>query len=407
MTTAYLVGGAVRDKILGIQNTDRDYVVVGATEQEMMQQGFIKVGASFPVFLHPKTQEEYALARTERKIASGYHGFSCQFDPTITLEDDLRRRDLTMNAIAFDGNQYIDPFNGLSDLQNKILRPVSNAFKEDAIRVLRLARFQAKFPDFTLHDSVYPLILEMRHNGELSRLQPDRIRTEMEKAFQEHNPSLFFETLNMLGVLDIIFPELHTLVDQTAKYQPEGDAFAHTMRVLDAARKQGGDNTCLYAMLLHALGKGMAPVTISPQHTVLETKGLSSGVFLGLSLVHNFLNRFNISKNAQFIVNFTKYHLQMHHCLEMHYEEIIDLLDVFKIRKKSDAALKTLIICAKSAVMGKRDTDYLQEHYLINCVHIIEKLDLAAITKNVDHAKKAHYVKQAKIRALKSALLTK
>ena len=395
MMKSYLIGGAVRDKILGIQNTDRDYVVVGSTEQEMLQDGFIKVGSSFPVFLNPKTQEEYALARTERKTSSGYQGFSCEFDPTITLEDDLRRRDLTINAIAFDGEHYIDPFNGLSDLQNKILRPVSEAFKEDAIRVLRLARFQAKFPDFTLHDSFYSLIAEMKKDGELGSLQPERVRTEMEKAFKEKKPSLFFKTLHILGVLEIIFPELHALINvpQVEKYHPEGDAFTHTMMVLDATRKQDGDNTCLYAALLHDLGKGITPITMLPQHIGHEINGLP--------LVKNFLNRFNISKNAQFILNFTKYHLQVHQCLEMRSGKIVDLLDIFKIKKTSDDALKNLIICAKSDALGKMHTHYLQEQYLVKCVDIIENLDLAAMTKNVDNTKKAQYVKQAKIRALK------
>lgn len=401
MLKSYLVGGAVRDKILGIQNTDRDYVVVGATEQEMVQHGFIKVGGAFPVFLHPNTQEEYALARTEQKTSSGYQGFSCQFDPTITLEDDLRRRDLTINAIAFDGEHNVDPFNGISDLQNKILRPVSHAFKEDAIRVLRLARFQAKFPDFTLHDSFHPLIAEMKHNGELNHLQPERVRTEMEKAFKENKPSLFFKTLKTLGVLEIIFPELHALVNvpHVKKNHPEGDAFKDTMIVLDAARKQNGDNTCLYAALLHDLGKGITPASTLPQHIGHETRGLP--------IVKNFLKRFNISKNAQFILNFTKYHLQVHRCLEMRYGKIVDLLDIFKIKKTSDAALKNLMVCAKSDALGKVNTTYLQEQYLIKCVQIIDKLDLAALTKNVEHAKKAKYVKQEKIRALKRAFHNK
>jgi tRNA nucleotidyltransferase (CCA-adding enzyme) len=401
MIKSYLVGGAVRDQLLGLQNTDRDYVVIGATEHEMIQQGFIKVGSSFPVFLHPETKEEYALARTERKTSSGYHGFSCQFDPTVTLEDDLRRRDLTINAIAFDGAHYIDPFNGMSDLQNRVLRPVSNAFKEDAIRVLRLARFQAKFPDFTLHDSCYSFVTEMKHSGELNSLQPERIRKEMEKAFKETQPSLFFNTLNVLGVLEIVFPELHTLVniEQAEKCHQKNNAFMQTMMILDATHKQGGDQTCLYAALLHNLDKGITPVTVSSQH--IDHKANES------SLVKNFLKRFNISKNAQFIVNFTKYHLQVHQCVEMQYEKIINLLDIFKIKKTSDTAFKNLIICATAYAIGTSDARYLEEaQYLIKCVHIIEKLVLE-MTKNIENAQKKQYVKQAKIRALQRALSKK
>lgn len=398
MLKSYLVGGAVRDKILGLQNNDKDYVVVGATEQKMLTAGFAKVGAAFPVFLHPTTQEEYALARTEQKTSAGYQGFTCQFDPSVRLEDDLKRRDLTINAIAFDGEHYIDPFNGVSDLQHKVLRPVSYAFKDDAIRVLRLARFKAKFPDFTLHDSFYPLIEDMKNSGELSSLQPERVRTEMEKAFKEEMPSLFFETLKTLGVLDIIFPELHALINvpQVQKYHPEGDAFTHTMMVLDAARQQNGDHTCLYAALLHDLGKGVTPASILPQHIGHEINGVP--------LVKEFLNRFSISKNAAFILNFTKYHLQVHRCLEMRYGKIVELLDIFKIKKISDTALKNLMICAKVDAAGKMKSDYVQENHLTECVTLIGKLDLAELTKNIDNSKKAAYVKQEKVRALHNAL---
>ncbi len=392
------MGGAVRDKLLGIQNCDNDYVVVGATEQEMLTAGFVKVGAAFPVFLHPGTQAEYALARTEQKTSVGYQGFSCQFDPSVSLEDDLERRDLTINAIAFDGETYIDPFNGTSDLENKILRPVSTAFKEDAIRVLRVARFKAKFPDFTLHDSFYPLIQAMKNSGELNSLQPERVRTEMEKAFKEIKPSLFFETLKVLGVLEFIFPELHALIDvpQVKQYHPEGDAFTHTMMVLDAAHTQGGDQTCLYAALLHDLGKGVTPDSILPQHIGHEINGVP--------LVEIFLNRFGISKNAAFILNFTQHHLQVHRCLEMRYGKIVDLLDIFKIKKTSDIALKNLIICAKADALGNLNDDYMQADHLVKCIQVIEKLDFVAITKNVENAKKAACVKQEKVRALKHAI---
>lgn len=386
---SYLVGGAVRDRILGIQNSDKDYVVVGATEQEMLTAGFVKVGSFFPVFLHPKTQEEYALARTEKKTSVGYQGFFCQYHPSVTLADDLKRRDLTINAIAFDGENYIDPFNGLADLKNRILRPVSKAFKEDAIRVLRLARFKAKLPNFKLHDSFYLFIQDMKQSGELNSLQPERVRTEMEKAFKESKPSLFFETLNVLGVLEVVFPELHALIHVAhRKNNPKADAFTHTMMVLDAARQQGADNTCLYAALLHNLGKGIR------RHIASATNSVT--------LVKKFLKRFGISKNTTFVLSYTLYHLQVVCCKEMPYEQVIDLLDSLKIKKTTDTNFQNLITCSKAYTLDHMNADHSQTDYLAKCVQTIEKLDFFEITKNVENANKAAYVKQAKISALKS-----
>ena len=211
----YLVGGAVRDKLLGREIKERDFVVVGATEEQMLQLGFKKVGRDFPVFLHPKTNEEYALARTERKTGKGYTEFSCFAEPSVTLEEDLKRRDLTINAMAEDdAGNIIDPYNGRADLKNKILRHISETFAEDPVRILRIARFAAKFGDFTVHPSTITLMKKMLADGEVDALVPERVWQEFIRALSENNPERFFEVLNDCDVLPKLFPEINSIFSQ-------------------------------------------------------------------------------------------------------------------------------------------------------------------------------------------------
>lgn len=218
----YLVGGAVRDTLLGREVTERDYVVVGATPKEMLDLGFRQVGKDFPVFLHPKSNEEYALARTERKTGKGYTGFECNADPSVTLEEDLMRRDLTINAMAQEvddsSNNIIDPYNGQNDLKNKILRHISPAFSEDPVRILRVARFAARFPDFTVFHETNELMKDMVQNGEVDALVPERVWKEFSRALTEKNPLRFFEVLNDCGALKILFPEIHPFF---SKFRPK------------------------------------------------------------------------------------------------------------------------------------------------------------------------------------------
>jgi tRNA nucleotidyltransferase (CCA-adding enzyme) len=271
----YIVGGAVRDRLLGLPVRDRDWVVVGATPQQMLAQGFRPVGRDFPVFLHPQTHEEYALARTERKTAPGYHGFSFHAAPDVTLEQDLARRDLTINAIAEDDDgRLIDPYHGRADLDAGVLRHVSPAFAEDPVRVLRLARFAARF-GFAVAPETQALMRAMVAAGEVDTLVAERVWQEMAKALQEQRPSRFFLTLRESGALARILPEVDALfgVPQRADHHPEIDCGDHSLRVLDYAAGRGDALTVRFAALCHDLGKALTPSDILPRHIGHEARG--------------------------------------------------------------------------------------------------------------------------------------
>lgn len=234
----FLVGGAVRDKLLGLEPKDLDYVVVGETPENMIKLGFTQVGADFPVFLHPETKDEYALARTEKKEGSGYNGFSCEFGENVTLEEDLGRRDLTINSMALDAaGVCVDPYNGRKDLKNKVLKHTTSAFREDPVRVLRICRFASRYNDFSISENTLSLMQEMVIAGELNHLTKERVWKELEKTLGEMQPSKFFDNLKAVGALEILFPEIHELigVPQRADYHAEGDCYIHTMMVLDEA----------------------------------------------------------------------------------------------------------------------------------------------------------------------------
>jgi tRNA nucleotidyltransferase (CCA-adding enzyme) len=276
---AYLVGGAVRDQLLGLPVKERDWVVVGETPETMERLGFKRVGKDFPVFLHPQTHEEYALARTERKIAPGHRGFVVHADPSVTLEEDLRRRDLTINAIAMDeAGNLIDPFGGLKDLQNRVLRHVSEAFAEDPLRVLRVARFAAKFSPlgFSVAPETLALMRQMVENGEIDALTPERVWQELEGALAAPDPAKFFEVLRECGANARLFPEIERLfgVPQPAKWHPEIDTGVHTLMALTQAARLTPDTQVRFAALTHDLGKGLTPPEIWPHHRSHETRGL-------------------------------------------------------------------------------------------------------------------------------------
>jgi len=275
----YLVGGAVRDKLLGLEVKDCDYVVVGATPEQMVAQGFKPVGADFPVFLHPQTKQEYALARTERKSGRGYKGFKVYAAPDVTLEDDLRRRDLTINAMAqtADG-ALIDPFNGADDLRKGILRHVSPAFTEDPVRVLRVARFAARYADRDFHvaDTTLALMRQMVESGEVDHLVAERVWAETERALTEQQPTRFFQVLRECGALARVFPEIDALfgVPQPPQYHPEVDSGLHTMLVLAQATRLSADARVRFAALVHDLGKGSTPPAEWPKHLRHEERGV-------------------------------------------------------------------------------------------------------------------------------------
>ena len=268
---SYLVGGAVRDTLLGLPVKDRDWVVVGATPQEMLDAGYQQVGRDFPVFLHPQSREEYALARTERKSGSGYTGFTCYAAPDVTLEQDLLRRDLTVNALAQDENgTIIDPFNGQQDLRQRILRHVSPAFNEDPLRVLRVARFAARYAhlSFRIADETMTLMRDMTGAGELAHLTPERVWKETESALRTRNPQVYFQVLRDCGALKVLFPEIDALfgVPAPAKWHPEIDTGIHTLMTVSMAAMLSPEVDVRFATLCHDLGKGLTPPALWPRH---------------------------------------------------------------------------------------------------------------------------------------------
>lgn len=272
----YTVGGAVRDRLLGLPVRDRDWVVVGSTPEEMLQQGFKPVGKDFPVFLHPETHEEYALARTERKTAPGYKGFAIHADPAVTLEQDLSRRDLTINAIAEDQNGLlIDPYHGQDDLHAGILRHVSPAFKEDPVRILRLARFAARF-GFRVAPETMQLMQEMTAQGEVDALVPERVWQELAKGLMEKQPSVMFEVLRECGALVRLMPEIDALfgVPQCPEHHPEVDTGKHIMLAIDTAAHAKADLAERFAVLCHDLGKAQTPIEMWPSHRGHDQRGL-------------------------------------------------------------------------------------------------------------------------------------
>ena len=273
----YVVGGAVRDELLGLPVKDHDWVVVGATPEQMVEQGFRPVGKDFPVFLHPKTQEEYALARTERKTAPGYHGFVFHTAPDVTLEDDLVRRDLTINAIArAEDGTLTDPFNGQGDIRDKVFRHVSDAFAEDPVRILRIARFAARFPEFTVAPETLALMRRMVEHGEVDALVAERVWQEVARGLMEATPSRMLAVLRDCGALARIMPELDALwgVPQPALHHPEIDTGVHMMLVVDHAASRGFDLCVRFAALMHDLGKGVTPPENWPAHHGHEGLGL-------------------------------------------------------------------------------------------------------------------------------------
>ena len=320
----YLVGGCVRDALLGLPIKDRDWVVVGASPQEMERQGFTAVGKDFPVFLHPQTKEEYALARTERKTGPGYTGFEFHAAVDVSLEQDLIRRDLTINAIAQrEDGEIIDPFHGRRDLEQRILRHVSAAFVEDPVRILRVARFAARFAELEFHiaDETLQLMSEMVRNGEVDALVPERVWQETERALAEPTPSRFFEVLRECGALARIFPEIDRLfgVPQPVEHHPEVDTGVHTMMVLTQAVRLSTDTRVRFAALTHDLGKGITPKEQWPRHLEHEAKGVP--------LVAELCKRLRVPRDYRELAELVaRFHLHFHRARELRANTILKLI---------------------------------------------------------------------------------
>ncbi|MEE9331496.1 MAG: multifunctional CCA addition/repair protein [Methylophilaceae bacterium] len=335
----YCVGGAVRDALLGLPVKDFDYVVVGSTVDAMVDLGYKPVGKDFPVFLHPKTHDEYALARTERKVSKGYKGFTVYADPDVTLEDDLCRRDFTMNAIAkAQDGRLIDPHHGQTDIHNKIIRHVGDAFIEDPVRILRAARFSARYPDFTIAPETMLLMKQMVADGEVDALVSERVWQELSKGLMEAQPSRMIEVLRACGALTKLLPELDCLwgVPQPEKHHPEIDTGVHVMMALDYAARQNFSLAVRYAVLMHDLGKGTTPKEMLPRHIGHDERGADI-----VKDVSKRLRAPNDCRDLAYMV--AKYHIKAHQVIVMKPNKILTFLinlDAFRQPERFEAFLQ-------------------------------------------------------------------
>jgi tRNA nucleotidyltransferase (CCA-adding enzyme) len=394
----YCVGGAVRDRLLGLPVQDRDWVVVGSTPEKMVAQGFQPVGKDFPVFLHPETHEEYALARTERKTARGYQGFAVYAAPDVTLEQDLLRRDFTINAIAEDADgRLIDPHNGVADLRAGILRHVSEAFGEDPVRILRAARFAARF-GFTVAPETLELMRGMVDSGEVDALVAERVWQELARGLMEKKPSRFFETLRSCGALAKIIPEVDALfgVPQPEKYHPEIDCGIHTLLVVDDAAQHDYTLETRYAALTHDLGKGNTPKDILPRHTGHELRSVG--------LVKQLSERLRASGECRDLALLAaRYHGDIHRARELRAETIIKLFQSTDAWRRPERFAHLLQACAADARgrIGHAQDAYPQEDYLLQLLAVARAVDAGEIAKQCpDSSAIAEAVQQGRIAAI-------
>ena len=361
----YLVGGAVRDKLLGLDVVDRDYAVVGATPDEMRALGYRAVGKDFPVFLHPQTNEEYALARTERKTGHGYHGFAFDADPSVTLAQDLARRDLTINAMAEDEyGAIVDPFDGRRDLHERILRHVSPAFVEDPVRVLRVARFAARYASlgFRIADDTLALMRQMVDDGEVDHLVAERVWAETRKALAEARPSEFLQALRACHALRVVFPEIDALygVAQRAEFHPEIDTGTHVELVLDAAaRLAPGDDLVGWCALTHDLGKALTPKDQLPRHVRHEHNGIAPLRALAARLRVP-------AEYAALAEQVCRHHLDAHRAFELRPVTVLELLEHLDGFRRPERLRRFLLACTadKRGRLGYADADYPQADFL-------------------------------------------
>jgi tRNA nucleotidyltransferase (CCA-adding enzyme) len=361
----YLVGGAVRDRLLGLPVKDRDYVVVGATAEGLLRLGYTPVGKDFPVFLHPQTREEYALARTERKTGRGYHGFAFDTAPNVTLEDDLRRRDLTINAMAEDeGGNLVDPFGGATDLRDHVLRHVSPAFAEDPVRILRVARFAARYASrgFRTADETMALMQNMVRAGEADHLVPERVWAETQKALAERTPSAFVRALRDCGALAVVMPEVDALygVPQRAEFHPEIDTGVHLEMVLDmAARLAPGDALIGWCALTHDLGKALTPKDELPSHRGHEHAGVAP--------LRALAERLKVPNEYAALAELVcRLHLLAHTAFELRPETVLKLFEQLDAFRQPRRLPQFLLACAadKRGRKGMSEDDYAQAPYL-------------------------------------------
>jgi tRNA nucleotidyltransferase (CCA-adding enzyme) len=400
---AYCVGGAVRDELLGLPVKDKDFVVVGTTPQAMLDAGYRLVGKDFPVFLHPKTHDEYALARTESKTSKGYKGFTVYASPEVTLEEDLARRDLTINAIAkdTDGN-LIDPYNGQADIQSKILRHVSDAFAEDPVRILRAARFAARLIDFSLAPETLALMRQMVVAGEVDALVPERVWQELSQGLMEQKPSRMFEVLRSCGALQRVLPELDKLwgVPQPMQHHPEGDTGIHVMMVIDYAAKQNFNLPVRFAALVHDLGKGTTPVDVLPRHIGHEVRGVR--------LVKEVCKRLRVPNDCKELgVIVANFHGKLHQASKMRPSTMLEFLielDAIRQPARFNDFLKACEADSRGRT-GLEDCSTPEADLMLKVLNAAVSVDAGAIASAYDEPEKIKVaVYQARLEAVKLAL---
>ncbi len=402
----YLVGGAVRDSLLDLPVRDKDWVVVGSNAKLMKEQGYLQVGKDFPVFLHPQTKQEYALARTERKVGVGYLGFEFDASEFVTLEQDLLRRDLTINAIAESSDgQLIDPYNGRRDIKDKVLRHVSPAFAEDPLRVLRVAKFAARFArlGFTVAPETLKLMSNIVQSGEIEALVRERVWQEIEQTMGGPAPDVFIAVLRDCGALKSILPEVDRLfgVPQPVKYHPEVDTGLHTLLSLQQAVKLTDDPVIRYATLVHDVGKGVTDKANWPSHHAHET--------LGLPLQADISKRLHVPNEfAKLAALVCEHHTKMHRIKELRPATLLKLIEALDGFRRPERVQKFLLACEADARgrTGLEERDYPQNAYLTTILNELSQLDLGALLKEEKPKNPQEFVQQSRL-SLLSDILTR
>lgn len=407
----YIVGGAVRDRLLGRPVNDRDWVVVGATPEQMAAQGFLPVGRDFPVFLHPKTREEYALARTERKSGRGYRGFVVQTSPEVTLEEDLARRDLTINAIAASADwarsgAVFDPYHGQRDLQQRVLRHVTDAFREDPVRILRVARFAARFTDFTVAPETMALMREMVAHGEADHLVAERVWQELARGLMEEQPSRMLTVLRDCGALAVVLPEVERLwgVPQRAEYHPEICTGAHLLLVLDMAARLNAPLAVRFACLTHDLGKATTPAHVLPRHIGHEQR--SAQLLKGLAA------RLRVPVDCRETADVVaREHGNIHRSGELNAAALVRLLERCNALRKPERFEDILLACECDARgrLGLEESAYPQRQRLGAALAAARAVDTAplaaeAAARGLQGAKVGEHIHAARVRAVATAM---
>ena len=396
----YLVGGAVRDQLLGHPYHEKDYVVVGATPEQLLAQGYQPVGKDFPVFLHPESKEEYALARTERKSGHGYHGFEFYTDVNVTLEDDLIRRDLTINAMAMDDHGTVyDPYHGQDDLNHKILRHVSPAFAEDPLRVLRVARFAARYAQygFTVADETIELMRQLAESGELEALTPERVWKETSRALMEDHADVYFEVLRACGALKVLFPEIDALygIPQRPEYHPEIDCGIHTMMALQQACKANYSLDVRFAVLVHDLGKALTPKAELPRHIMHEERGIKP--------VTEVCDRLKVpTQTKQLALAVCKEHLKCHQAFTLKAGTVwrlLQRLDVLRRPERVEAFLQACE-CDAEGRLGLEDRAYPQAKYLFDVMQTVRSIKASDLPPEIKGADIGEMLIQKRIEAI-------